>query len=155
MVGGRGSSQDGRSESASGGILTTLLTEIDGVHATSGDGVIVIAATNRVEVLDPALLRPGRLEFLIQVNPPEGVEAIEEVLQVHTSHMPLSDDVSLRRIAEAIDAYSKRPGGRQVSGADIAGLCVEAAMEALRENVKSTTSRVTIAHFLSAAAMTR
>jgi len=155
MVGGRGSSQDGRSESASGGILTTLLTEIDGVHATSGDGVIVIAATNRVEVLDPALLRPGRLELLIQVNPPEGVDAIEEVLQVHTSHMPLSDDVSLRRIAEAIDAYSKRPGGRQVSGADIAGLCVEAAMETLRENVKSTTSQVTTAHFLSAAAMMR
>lgn len=152
MVGGRGSSQDGRSESASGGILTTLLTEIDGMHATSGDGVIVIAATNRVEVLDPALLRPGRLELLIQVNPPEGVDAIEEVLQIHTSHMPLSDDVSLRQIAEAIDAYSKRPGGRQASGADIAGLCVEAAMETLRENLKSKTSQVTTAHFLSAAA---
>lgn len=153
MVGGRGNPNDGSGESASGGILTTLLTEIDGVYATGGDGIIVIAATNRLDVLDPALLRPGRLELLIPVNPPEGVEAVAQVLKVHTRHMPLSDDVSLRQIAEAIEAHSRRSGGRHVSGADIAGFCVEAAMEALRENVASTNSKVLTKHFLSAAMM--
>lgn len=153
MVGGRGSASDGGSESASGGILTTLLTEIDGVYATGGDGVIVIAATNRVDVLDPALLRPGRLELLIPVNPPEGVDAVEQVLKVHTRQMPLSDDVSLHQIAEAIEAYSRRSGGRHVSGAEIAGFCVEAAMEALRENVDC--SSVSTSHFLSASAVIR
>ena len=153
MVGGRGNPNDGSGESASGGILTTLLTEIDGVYATGGDGIIVIAATNRLDVLDPALLRPGRLELLIPVNPPEGVEAVAQVLKVHTRHMPLSDDVSLRQIAEAIEAHSRRSGGRHVSGADIAGFCVEAAMEALRENVASTNSMVLTKHFLSAAMM--
>ncbi|MES2125527.1 MAG: ATP-dependent zinc metalloprotease FtsH [Gemmatimonadota bacterium] len=102
--------------------LNQLLVEMDGFE--SNDGVILIAATNRPDVLDPALLRPGRFDRQIVVDAPD-VKGREGILQVHTRKIPLSSDVQLGTIAKGT------PG---MAGADLANLVNEAALLAARNN---------------------
>lgn len=105
--------------------LNQLLVEMDGFADNEG-GVIVIAATNRSEVLDPALLRPGRFDRKIMVGNPD-VKAREAILQVHAKNKPFATDVSLKVVAQ------QSPG---FSGADLANLLNEAALIAARLNKK-------------------
>ncbi|GAA0376682.1 ATP-dependent zinc metalloprotease FtsH [Acrocarpospora corrugata] len=105
--------------------LNQILTEMDGF--TAGEGVIVIGATNRPEILDPALLRPGRFDRNIVVSPPDAAGRTE-ILKVHTRGVPLGTDVDLTRLAKST------PG---MTGADLANLVNEAALlAAKRGNVK-------------------
>ena len=108
--------------------LNQLLVEMDGFD--SNEGVIMIAATNRPDVLDPALLRPGRFDRQIVVDWPD-VRGREGILKVHTRKIPLSEDVDLKQIARAT------PG---LAGADIANLVNEAALLAARRNRKKVTA---------------
>ena len=104
--------------------LNQLLVEMDGFE--SNEGVILVAATNRPDVLDPALLRPGRFDRRIVVNHPD-VKGREGILAVHTRKIPLSDDV---------DAHVLARGTSGFSGADLANLVNEAALNAARYNQK-------------------
>ena len=104
--------------------LNQLLVEMDGFE--SNEGVILVAATNRPDVLDPALLRPGRFDRRIVVNRPD-VKGREGILGVHTRKIPLSDDV---------DAHVLARGTAGFSGADLANLVNEAALNAARYNQK-------------------
>ncbi|AFZ71117.1 AAA family ATPase, CDC48 subfamily [Caldisphaera lagunensis DSM 15908] len=106
-------------------IVSQLLTEIDGI--TDLQNVVVIAATNRPEMVDPALIRPGRLEKLVYVPPPDEKGRVE-ILQIHTRNVPLADDVDLIEIAKRTNGYT---------GADLAALVREAAMQALREDLQN------------------
>jgi cell division protease FtsH len=105
--------------------LNQLLVEMDGFE--SNDGVILIAATNRPDVLDPALLRPGRFDRRVVVSRPD-VRGREGILQVHTRKIPLSDDVHIDVLARATPGFS---------GADLANLVNEAALLAARKNQKA------------------
>ncbi len=104
--------------------LNQLLVEMDGFE--SNEGVILVAATNRPDVLDPALLRPGRFDRRIVVNRPD-VKGREGILGVHTKKIPLSDDVDISILARASSGFS---------GADLANLVNEAALNAARYNQK-------------------
>jgi len=104
--------------------LNALLVEMDGFE--TNEGVILIAATNRPDVLDPALLRPGRFDRRVVVARPD-VKGREEILRVHTRKVPLSDDVDLSIIARGTPGFS---------GADLANLVNEAALWAARQNRK-------------------
>ncbi len=108
--------------------LNQILTEMDGF--SGNEGVIVIAATNRSEVLDPALLRPGRFDRHVVVSPPD-VVGREAILRVHTRHVPLALNVSLHTIA------SITPG---MVGADLRNLVNEAALLAARHNQTAVTA---------------
>jgi cell division protease FtsH len=105
--------------------LNQLLVEMDGFE--SNDGVILIAATNRPDVLDPALLRPGRFDRRVVVERPD-VRGREEVLVVHAKKVPLAEDVDLRVLARGTPGFS---------GADLANMVNEAALSAARNNRKS------------------
>jgi transitional endoplasmic reticulum ATPase len=105
-------------------VVSQLLTEMSGISEL--EGVSVIATTNRPDILDPALLRPGRFDRLIYVPAPDEKTRLE-IFKVHTKNMPLKN-VDLKKLAKDTDGYS---------GADIEALCREAAMFALREDVKS------------------
>jgi cell division protease FtsH len=105
--------------------LNQLLVEMDGFE--SNDGVILVAATNRPDVLDPALLRPGRFDRRVVVSRPD-VRGREEILRVHTRKIPLSDDVELGVLARGTPGFS---------GADLANMVNEAALNAARYNRKS------------------
>ena len=98
---------------------------MDGLQSR-GD-VVVIAATNRPDLLDPALLRPGRFDRLIYVPPPD-FKARYSILKIHTKNMPLAPNVDLQRIARISEGYS---------GADLAALAREAAMNALRRDINA------------------
>lgn len=102
--------------------LNQLLVEMDGFE--SNDGVILIAATNRPDVLDPALLRPGRFDRRVVVNKPD-LKGREQILVVHTRKTPLSQDVDLEKIARGTPGFS---------GADLENLTNEAALQAARDN---------------------
>ena len=117
-------------------IVNQLLTEMDGIQILKD--VVVIGATNRPDILDPALLRPGRFDRVIYVPPPD-VEGRYQIFQIHTREMPLADDVDLRKLAEMTEGYT---------GADIEAVCREAAMNAARENIK--IDKVYMRHFLAA-----
>ncbi|TBR09183.1 MAG: ATP-dependent zinc metalloprotease FtsH, partial [Lysobacter sp.] len=104
--------------------LNQLLVEMDGFEG--GEGVIVIAATNRPDVLDPALLRPGRFDRQVTVGLPD-VRGRDQILQVHMRKLPLGEDVVPMTIARGTPGFS---------GADLANLCNEAALFAARENAK-------------------
>ncbi|MCL4811907.1 MAG: ATP-dependent zinc metalloprotease FtsH [Vicinamibacteraceae bacterium] len=104
--------------------LNQLLVEMDGFE--SNEGVILVAATNRPDVLDPALLRPGRFDRRIVVNRPD-VKGREGILSVHTKKIPLSDDVDVHVLARGTSGFS---------GADLANLVNEAALNAARYNKK-------------------
>jgi len=109
--------------------LNQLLVEMDGFD--SNEGVIMIAATNRPDVLDPALLRPGRFDRQIVVDWPD-VRGREGILKVHTRKIPLDDDVDLNAIARSTAG---------MAGADIANLANEAALLAARRNRKKVTNQ--------------
>jgi SpoVK/Ycf46/Vps4 family AAA+-type ATPase len=132
--GARGSS--GNDTSVGEKLLSTLLTEIDGLELAQG--VLVLAATNRPQAIDAALMRPGRFDSVLYVPPPD-FESRLEVLHVHTRHMQLSDDVDLEEVAENTECFT---------GAELAGLCREAAIAALRESLEADT--VCKRHFSSA-----
>lgn len=163
----------GNAHGQEGRLLSTFLTEMDGVSSSSG--VLVVAATNRADLLDPALLRPGRFDFILNVRtpcfavvslfaslslslspflfpslppislcffcsslvplqsrphqvPPPDLDARIQILQVKTAGMPISPDVDVKELATRMELYS---------GADIESVCREAAMQALREDVRS------------------
>jgi len=105
--------------------LNQLLVEMDGFE--SNEGVILIAATNRPDVLDPALLRPGRFDRRVVVPRPD-VRGREEILRVHTRKIPISDDVDLLVLARGTPGFS---------GADLANMVNEAALNAARHNRKT------------------
>jgi cell division protease FtsH len=105
--------------------LNQLLVEMDGFE--SSEGVILVAATNRPDVLDPALLRPGRFDRRIVVNRPD-VKGREGILAVHTKKIPLADDVNIHVLARGTSGFS---------GADLANLVNEAALNAARYNLKT------------------
>ena len=107
--------------------LNQLLVEMDGFEAN--EGVIIIAATNRPDVLDPALLRPGRFDRQITVANPD-VKGREQILKVHMKDKPLAPDIDPRVIARGTPGFS---------GADLANLCNEAALLAARRNKRMIT----------------
>ncbi len=117
-------------------VLNQLLAELDGVEDM--DGVIVIAATNRPDILDPAVMRAGRLDRHLYVPEPD-TEARRKIFDIHTRDMPLADDVDLSTLVERTEGYV---------GADIEHLCREAAMQALREDLESDD--VEMRHFEAA-----
>ncbi|MFA5854166.1 MAG: ATP-dependent zinc metalloprotease FtsH [Patescibacteria group bacterium] len=119
---GLGGSHDEREQT-----LNQILTEMDGFEPNAG--VIVLAATNRPDVLDPALLRPGRFDRRVVIDPPD-LNDREEILKIHAKKKPLATDVNLRKLAE------RTPG---FSGADLANLMNEAAILAARKDKTEVT----------------
>ncbi|KAK9750627.1 hypothetical protein RND81_02G209200 [Saponaria officinalis] len=107
-------------------LLSTLLTEMDGLEQAKG--ILILAATNRPQAIDPALMRPGRFDLVLYVPPPD-VEARYEILKVHTRKMKLSSNVNLKQVAEETDLFT---------GAELEGLCREAGIVALREDISAT-----------------
>ena len=102
-------------------MVNQLLTELDGIEEL--EKVVVIAATNRLDMVDPALLRPGRFDRIIEIGMPDE-KARLEIFKVHTRKMPLAKDVKLEELAKETEGFT---------GADIEAVCREAAMNALRE----------------------
>ncbi|XLU35336.1 hypothetical protein S245_071402, partial [Arachis hypogaea] len=119
---------DSSSNSATVGerLLSTLLTEIDGLEEAKG--ILVLAATNRPYAIDAALMRPGRFDLVLYVPPPD-LEARYEILCVHTRNMKTASDVNLRLLAEDTELFT---------GAELEGLCREAGIVALREDISAT-----------------
>jgi transitional endoplasmic reticulum ATPase len=117
-------------------MVNQLLTEMDGMMTLKE--VVVIGATNRPDILDPALLRPGRFDRVIYVPPPDR-QARLQILKVHTRSMPLAPDVDLNQLAALTEGYS---------GADLEAVCREAALSAARENMDA--DRVEWRHFMQA-----
>ena len=117
-------------------VVNQLLTEIDGLEELQD--VAVIAATNRVDILDPALTRPGRFDRHVKVDDPDE-KAREAIFKVHTAKMPLTDDVNLEVLAKRTDGFV---------GADIETVCREAVMLTLRESLES--EKVDMKHFKEA-----
>lgn len=129
---GMGYSDSGVSER----VISQLLTELDGIESL--ENVVVIGATNRPDVVDPAVLRPGRIDRLIFVPAPD-VKSLNEIFKIHTKGMPLSADVDLSQLSKNSAGYS---------GADIEAVSREAAMNALRRNKKAR--EVTLSDFRDA-----
>ncbi|AFH43154.1 CDC48 family AAA ATPase [Fervidicoccus fontis] len=106
-------------------IVNQLLTEIDGIQPLSN--VVVIGATNRPDILDPALLRPGRFDRLVYIPPPDKKSRLD-ILKIHTRKVPLASDVDLEKLADMTEGYT---------GADLEALVREAVMLALREKLEA------------------
>ena len=104
-------------------VVAALLTELDGIDPLRD--VVVLGATNRPDLIDPALLRPGRLERLVFVEPPDA-EARREILRTAGKSVPLSADVDLDEVADGLDGYS---------AADCVALLREAALTAMRRSI--------------------
>ncbi|MFB6300494.1 MAG: AAA family ATPase, partial [Halobacteriales archaeon] len=117
-------------------VVNQLLTELDGLEEM--EEVMVIGATNRPDMIDPALIRSGRFDRLVMVEAPE-LEGREEILKIHTGDTPLAADVSLREIAEITDGYV---------GSDLRSIAREAAIEALRDDPEAAD--VEMRHFRAA-----
>jgi cell division protease FtsH len=114
--------------------LNQLLVEMDGFG--TNEGVILIAATNRPDVLDPALLRPGRFDRIIKIPLPEE-EARNKIIKIHSKSMNIAKGVSYKKLAAETEGFS---------GADLRALCVEAGMKAIKDNKTQTTYK----HFTEA-----
>ena len=108
-------------------IVNTILAELDGIEELQG--VVLLAATNRPQLVDPALLRPGRLDELVYVGPPDRDGRLK-ILGIHTAEMPLADDVDLGRVADETDRYT---------GADLEDVVRRAGLHVLRENTDAET----------------
>lgn len=112
-------------------VVNQLLTEMDGMQELAD--IVIVAATNRPDILDTALLRPGRFDRILLVGSPEK-KAREAIFKVHTKGMPLAKDVDLKKLVEATEGYV---------GADIESVCREAAMLALRKDIKAKEIKMT------------
>ncbi len=117
-------------------VVNQLLVEMDGLDVLKN--VMVIAATNRPDIIDPALLRPGRFDRLVMAVPPNRQGRVE-ILKIHLKNTPLGESVDLEELADSTDGYV---------GSDLAALCREAVMLALRENFD--TEKVEMRHFQEA-----
>ena len=104
-------------------VISQFLTEMDGLEILTN--VVVIAATNRPDIIDPALLRPGRFDRILYVSPPDRDSRLQ-ILKIHTNKKPLEEDVNIEDLADKTDGYT---------GADIASLSSAAVMLALREHI--------------------
>ncbi len=111
-------------------VISQLLTEMDGI--TDLENIVVLAATNRPDMLDPAVLRPGRFDKLIYVNAPDE-KARLEIFKIYTKNMPLAKDVNIEELALTTKGYS---------GADIKAVCNEAGMNALRRDITGREVRM-------------
>jgi AAA family ATPase len=121
-------------------VLTTLLNEMDGIESLRG--VLVLAATNKPEVLDPALMRPGRFDARMYVGPPTLAARIE-IFRIRTRNMPLAEDVDFESLADRTDGYS---------GAEIVRICNEAAEQTADEGENDSSGaegsiRISQRHF--------
>ncbi|NLI74531.1 MAG: CDC48 family AAA ATPase [Euryarchaeota archaeon] len=127
-------------------VVSQMLTEIDGLQSLHN--VVVIAATNRPDMIDPALLRPGRFDRLVKIPSPD-LEGRKQILKIHTANKPLADDVNIDELAKKADGYS---------GADLAALANEAVMLTIRKMVaqgetdleKMSEQRIDMAAFTEA-----
>ncbi len=117
-------------------VISQFLTEIDGIQALKD--VVVLAATNRPDLIDPAFLRPGRFDRHILVYAPDAAARLE-IFRIYTKGMPLEKDVKLEELVKATDRFA---------GSDIEACCREAALAALEENMKAT--KVSRKHFMKA-----
>ena len=117
-------------------IVNELLTELDGLEELQG--VVIIGATNRPDIIDPALLRPGRFDEMILVPVPDEKTRVE-IFNVHTKKMSLADDVDINNMVQLTNDFT---------GADIAAVCKKAGRFAMREDINAT--EVKSSHFLSA-----
>ncbi|RDY01976.1 Calmodulin-interacting protein 111, partial [Mucuna pruriens] len=126
----RGKESDG--VSVSDRVMSQLLVELDGLHQRVN--VTVIAATNRPDKIDPALLRPGRFDRLLYVGPPNEVDR-EEIFRIHLRKIPCGSDVSLKELAQLTDGCT---------GADISLICREAAVAAIEESLDASV--ITMKH---------
>ena len=108
-------------------VISQFLTELDGLEELKG--VLVLAATNRKDLIDPAILRPGRFDFILEFDLPDA-ETRQEILRVHTSGKPLTDDVDLQSLARETDG---------LAGSDIEAICREASLAAIGEFVKAAS----------------
>ena len=129
---GRHTSDSGVTEK----VLSQFLTELDGLEVNKD--IVVIAATNRPDILDPALIRPGRIDRMLLVPAPD-VKGTAEILKIFTKEMPLANNVSVENLNKMVGGFS---------GADIETFCREAAMIALRENIRAR--KVSEVHFKEA-----
>ncbi|KAF9429990.1 hypothetical protein BGZ94_008721 [Podila epigama] len=136
IVGKRNFSAGGSGSGGGGGdsvqerVLSTMLNEMDGVENAAG--VLIVAATNRVDLIDKALLRPGRFDRVVYVPHPDE-EARRQILTIYTRDIPLAADVDLDSIAQKTDLYT---------GADLQNVCREAAMIALRTRILGAATTV-------------
>jgi len=124
-------------------VISQFLTEMDGIEELKG--VVILASTNRPDLLDPALLRPGRFDFVLELPKPDQ-EAREEIFKIHTKGKPLSKDVSLSQLARETSG---------MVGADIASVCQKASLLAIREFLASKEKdlkklKITKKHFMKA-----
>jgi len=117
-------------------VVNQMLAELDGMEELRG--VVVLGASNRPDLIDPALLRPGRFDELVYIPVPER-EARLDIFKVHTRRMALDRDVDLEKLTAITDRYT---------GADIASVCVKAGLFALRESADAKSIRME--HFLRA-----
>jgi len=117
-------------------MVNTLLSEMDGLEELKG--VIVLGATNRPDLLDPALLRPGRFDEIVLVPPPDEKSRLE-IFTVHTEDMSPDSEADIKELAKKTEGYS---------GADVSALCRNAGMLALHENIKNR--KVSLKHFKEA-----
>ncbi len=117
-------------------VVNQMLAEMDGMEELRG--VVVLGATNRPDMIDPALLRPGRFDEIVYVPIPDAVARVE-IFRSHTKGMALDADFNLEKLTEITDRFT---------GADIAGVCMKAGLYALRENPEA--KRVTMEHFFRA-----
>ena len=108
-------------------VVNTLLSEMDGLEELND--IIILAATNRPDMIDAALLRPGRFDRLLFVGAPSKEERLE-ILKIHTKNMPLAKDVNLTKLADKTEGYT---------GADLEALCREAGLLSLRKDIKAKT----------------
>ena len=117
---------DGTGNGVAERVVSQLLTEIDGIEETRG--VVTLATTNRPDMLDPALMRPGRFDIHIHIGPPDAA-ARREILAIHTRNQPLAADVDLDALSVATEGCS---------GADLAGICRVAGMAAVRRLIRES-----------------
>lgn len=111
-------------------VISQLLTELDGLEVLRN--VVVIAATNRPDIVDPALLRAGRFDRMLYIPPPDRKSRLQ-IIKIHSSNVPIADDVSIERLADRTDAYT---------GADIASVVQTAVILAMREHVAKYSSPI-------------
>jgi len=115
-------------------IVNQILVEMDGIE--SRKGIVIIASTNRPDLVDPAFLRPGRFDRLLTIPAPD-YNARVSILKVHTKNMPIAENVSIEKLARNCEGYS---------GADLENLCREAGMNAIREKMENL-DKIELKHF--------